>query len=121
MIADSNAAKDYLVANYPVDADKLGILGYSMGGRIALEIITAEDNPYKATLILSGLSTPGDEAIANILPEGMTVEDAIAVAEEKGSYDYTTQYGQNSLSAQWFTDMLVDPWPTSTTTPAPCW
>ena len=40
----------------------------------------------------------------------MTVEDAIAVAEEKGSYDYTTQYGQNlSLSAQWFTDMLVDP------------
>ena len=110
MIADSNAAKDYLVANYPVDADKLGILGYSMGGRIALEIITAEDNPYKATLILSGLSTPGDEAIANILPEGMTVEDAIAVAEEKGSYDYTTQYGQNlSLSAQWFTDMLVDP------------
>ena len=110
MIADSNAAKDYLVANYPVDADKLGILGYSMGGRIALEIITAEGNPYKATLILSGLSTPGDEAIANILPEGMTVEDAIAVAEEKGSYDYTTQYGQNlSLSAQWFTDMLVDP------------
>ena len=110
MIADSNAAKDYLVANYPVDADKLGILGYSMGGRVALEIITAEDNPYKATLILSGLSTPGDEAIANILPEGMTVEDAIAVAEEKGSYDYTTQYGQNlSLSAQWFTDMLVDP------------
>ena len=110
MIADSNAAKDYLVANYPVDADKLGILGYSMGGRIALEIITAEDNPYQATLILSGLSTPGDEAIANILPEGMTVEDAIAVAEEKGSYDYTTQYGQNlSLSAQWFTDMLVDP------------
>ena len=72
MIADSNAAKDYLVANYPVDADKLGILGYSMGGRVALEIITAEDNPYKATLILSGLSTPGDEAIANILPEGMT-------------------------------------------------
>ena len=110
MIADSNAAKDYLLANYPVDADKLGILGYSMGGRIALEIITAEGNPYKATLILSGLSTPGDEAIANILPEGMTVEDAIAVAEEKGSYDYTTQYGQNlSLSAQWFTDMLVDP------------
>ena len=110
MIADSNAAKDYLVANYPVDADKLGILGYSMGGRVALEIIAAEDNPYKATLILSGLSTPGDEAIANILPEGMTVEDAIAVAEEKGSYDYTTQYGQNlSLSAQWFTDMLVDP------------
>ena len=110
MIADSNAAKDYLVANYPVDGDKLGILGYSMGGRIALEIITAEDNPYKATLILSGLSTPGEEAIANILPEGMTVEDAIAVAEEKGSYDYTTQYGQElSLSAQWFTDMLADP------------
>ena len=110
MIADSNAAKDYLVANYPVDADKLGILGYSMGGRIALEVITAEGNPYKAAVILSGVSTPGEEAIANILPEGTTVEDAIAMAEENGSYDYTTRYGQElSLSAQWFTDMMVDP------------
>ena len=110
MIADSNASKDYLVANYPVDADKLGILGYSMGGRIALEVITAEGNPYKAAVILSGVSTPGEEAIANILPEGTTAEDAIAAAEENGSFDYTTQYGQElSLSAQWFTDMMVDP------------
>ena len=110
MIADSNASKDYLVANYPVDADKLGILGYSMGGRIALEVITAEGNPYKAAVILSGVSTPGEEAIANILPEGTTVEDAIAMAEENGSFDYTTRYGQElSLSAQWFTDMMVGP------------
>ena len=81
-----------------------------MGGRLALEVITAEGNPYKAAVILSGVSTPGEQAIAGILPEGMTIEDAIAQAEEKGSFDYTTQYGQNlSLSAQWFTDMLVDP------------
>ena len=110
MMADSNASKDYLVANYPVDADRLGILGYSMGGRLALEIITAEGNPYQAAVLLSGVSTPGEEAVAGILPDGMTIEEAIASAEANGSFDYTTQYGQNlSLSAQWFEDMMVDP------------
>src|SRR6218665_1298420 len=48
MISDSNASLAYLLANFPADKDKLGILGYSMGGRIALTIAQSADNPYKA-------------------------------------------------------------------------
>ena len=110
MKSDSNASLAYLLENYDIDEAKLGILGYSMGGRLALEIISEEGNPYKAVVLLSAAANPGEESIAGILPEGTSIEDAIASAEEKGSFDYTTRYGQNlSLSAQWFEDMLVDP------------
>lgn len=110
MKSDSNASLAYLLENYDIDEEKLGILGYSMGGRLALEIVSEEGNPYKAVVLLSAAANPGEESIAGILPEGTSIEDAIASAEEKGSFDYTTRYGQNlSLSAQWFEDMLVDP------------
>lgn len=122
MKSDSNASLAYLLANYPIDADKLGIMGYSMGGRLALEIVSEKENPYKAVVLLSAAANPGEESIAGILPAGSSIDAAVAAAKEKGSFDYTTRYGQNlSLSAQWFEDMLVDPWPPSKTTPAPCW
>ena len=61
-------------------------------------------------VLLSAAANPGEESIAGILPAGSSIDDAVAAAKEKGSFDYTTRYGQNlSLSAQWFEDMLVDP------------
>jgi len=110
MKSDVTAGLAYLEANYNVDPDRVGILGYSMGGRIAMELVTADDNPYSAVYILSGVSTPGEVCIAGLLPEGTTQADAEKQAKETGSFDYTTQYGQNlSLSAEWFEDMMIDP------------
>ena len=57
-------------------------MGYSMGGRLALEIVSEEGNPYKAVVLLSAAANPGEESIAGILPEGTSIEDAIASAEE---------------------------------------
>ena len=110
MMADSNAGLAYLMDNYPIDADRLGILGYSMGGRLALELLSGKENPYKAAVLLSAAANPGEEAIAGVLGPDTTIEEAKAIAKEKGSFDYTTQYGQElSLSEEWFDDMLVDP------------
>ncbi len=110
MAEDSNAAKDYLLKNYPVDADRLGILGYSMGGRLALELVSGKDNPYKAVVLLSAAANDGEKCIQGALGLDITAEEGKAVCKEKGSYDYTTIYGQElSLSAQWFDDMMVDP------------
>ena len=110
MTLDSNAAKDYLVANYPVDADRLGILGYSMGGRLALELVSKKDNPYKAVGLLSAAADDGQSCISGALGLDITVEQAKEIVAEKGSYDYATQYGQElSLSGEWFDDMVVDP------------
>lgn len=110
MMADSNAGLAYLMDNYSIDADRLGILGYSMGGRLALELLSGKDNPYKAAVLLSAAANPGEEAIAGVVGPDTTIDEAKAIAKEKGSFDYTTQYGQElSLSEGWFDDMLVDP------------
>ena len=110
MNADVKAGLVYMTEHYDVDGENVGILGYSMGGRIALEVATEKDSPFQAVYILSGVSTPASKAIPIVLPEGVTASQAEREARSKGSYDYTTQYGQNlSLSAEWFTDMKVDP------------
>ncbi len=110
MNSDVKAGLKYMTAHYDVDGKNAGILGYSMGGRIALEVATERNSPFQAVYILSGVSTPGSKAIAGILPEGVTAAQAEREARSKGSYDYTTPYGQTlSLSKEWFTDMKVDP------------
>lgn len=58
MKSDSNASLAYLLENYDIDEAKLGILGYSMGGRLALEIVSEEGNPYKAVVLLSARREP---------------------------------------------------------------
>ena len=78
MKSDSNASLAYLLANYPIDADKLGIMGYSMGGRLALEIVSEKENPYKAVVLLSAAANPGEESIAGILPAGSSIDAAVA-------------------------------------------
>ena len=106
MIADSNAAKDYLVANYPVDADKLGILGYSMGGLIAAEIVSQEDNPYQAVVLLSGALVDVETLAPNLFGSMETYEELKATAEKDGFATFTTIYGQTQdLSKAWFDDM----------------
>ena len=106
MIADSNAAKDYLVANYPVDADKLGILGYSMGGLIAAEIVSQKDNPYQAVVLLSGALVDVETLAPNLFGSMETYEELKATAEKDGFATFTTIYGQTQdLSKAWFDDM----------------
>ncbi len=110
MIADSNAAKDYLVANYPVDADKLGILGYSMGGRLASMIIGEEDCPYQAAVLLAGAVGDGEELANGMAKDGSAADykEAIEIAEKEGKYTTTNQYGTVlDFSADWFKDAVA--------------
>ena len=109
MIADSNASLAYLLANYPVDPDRLGLLGYSMGGRIALTIAQSPDSPYKAVGLLAPSANPGKSLLLLLAGSEAEYERLYAEAKgEKGYADYTTQYGQSQqLSLQWFDEMLA--------------
>ena len=109
MIADSNASLNYLLANYPVDPDRLGILGYSMGGRIALTIAQAADSPYKSVGLLAPSANPGKGLLLLLAGSEAEYERLYAEANsEKGYADYTTQYGQKQqLSLQWFDELLA--------------
>lgn len=106
MEADSDAAKDYLVANYPVDGERLGILGYSMGGLIASEITEKEDNPYKAVALLAGALVKIEELAPNLFGD-IAVYDALrSEAMENGYATFTNIYETTlDLSKEWFLDL----------------
>ncbi len=109
MISDSNASLAYLLANYPADPDRLGILGYSMGGRIALTIGETEGNPYKAMGLLAPSANPG-KGLALFLAGSEAELDRLyaEASSDKGYADYTTQYGQQQqLSKQWFDELIA--------------
>ena len=109
MISDSNASLAYLLANFPADPDKLGILGYSMGGRIALTIAGSPDNPYKAVGLLAPSADPGKSLLLFFAGSEAEYERLYAeAASDKGYADYTTQYGQQQqLSKAWFDELLA--------------
>jgi dienelactone hydrolase len=109
MISDSNASLAYMLANFPADPNKLGILGYSMGGRIALTIAGSPDNPYKAVGLLAPSADPGKGLLLFFAGSEAEYERLYAEASsDKGYADYTTQYGQQQqLSKQWFDELLA--------------
>ncbi len=109
MISDSNASLDYILNNYNVDKDKLGILGYSMGGRIALTIGNERDSPYKAMGLLAPSADWGEEMMKGFLG-GQEEYDRLykEAKSDKGYADYTTVFGQKqTLSKKWFDEMIL--------------
>lgn len=109
MIADSNASLAYLLANYPADPARLGILGYSMGGRIALTIAATGDNPYKSIGLLAPSAFPGKSLLMFFAGSEAEYERLSAEAHsDKGYADYTTQYGQQQqLGQRWWDELLA--------------
>ncbi len=107
MISDSNASLQYVLDNYPVDAERLGIFGYSMGGRIAMTIGSAEDNPYRAMALLAPSADWGQEMMTGFLGGQEGFDKYYAEASgEKGFAEFVTQWGQTQeLSKQWFDEM----------------
>lgn len=109
MISDSNASLAYMLANFPADPNRLGILGYSMGGRIALTIAETPGNPYKAVGLLAPSANPGKGLALFLAGSEAEFERLYAEAStDKGYADYTTIYGQKQkLSKRWFDELLA--------------
>lgn len=107
MEADVTAAIAYVQANLP--ATKVGLFGYSMGGRIVLELLASGVQADAAVLLAPAAST----ADLKNLFGGADAYDAMqAEATEKGYTVFTTIYGQvQELSKEWFADLdkVADP------------
>ncbi len=108
MKADTVAALNYMIANYPVDAEKTGIFGYSMGGRIALELTAEEAWKFDGMALLAPAASTAD---LKGFFGGAEVFDPLqdkAIAE--GYAVFTTMFGQvQELSKEWFEDMAKMP------------
>lgn len=110
MLDDVNSVKAFLAADERINMNKLGIIGYSMGGRIAM--LTA-DETYKATVLWAPAGTPGPSDMFTFMQlEDQAAFDALyAVAKKDGKATYTAIFGfEQTLGLRWFDDMLdLDP------------
>lgn len=106
MISDSNISLEYIIKNYNIDKNKIGIFGYSMGGRVALTIVSQENNPYKAIGLLAPSSDPGENVIKKIIgseDEYIRLENE---AMKKGYANFENEFiGQQTLSIKWIDEM----------------
>jgi uncharacterized protein len=109
MISDSNASLAYILENYEVDADRLGIFGYSMGGRIALTIAGTADQPYKAVALLAPSADPGGPMSVAFMGGQAEYDRLYAEASGPQGYaTYVTQFGQTQqLSKTWYDEMTA--------------
>lgn len=104
MKADTLDVLDYMLRSYQIDESKVGIFGYSMGGRIALELLADEAFDFAAVELVAPAEDTED--LKNLFGGSENWEVLKAEANENGFAGFTTIYGQEQeLSAEWFADL----------------
>ena len=104
MKADVLDVIDYVCKNYAVDKTRIGAFGYSMGGRITLELLA--EGKYSFSTI--ELVAPAEDLtdLKNLFGGAENWDTMKAEANEKGYVEFTTKYGQHQqLSKEWFADL----------------
>lgn len=104
MLADIRASREYAVSFPWVDVERVGILGYSMGGRLALLATSEED--YSAAALWAPAAGDGSSSMVDFLGGEDAYELLRAQAEESGYAVLETPWGaRQHLSLKWFADM----------------
>ena len=106
MIQYTEDAMKYMDNHYAVNKDSVGIFGYSMGGRISLEMLANKKYNFKAICLLAPAADTEDlkKLFGGIENWELLKKTA---QESKDRYvDFTTIYGQKQeLSTKWFADL----------------
>ncbi len=105
MLQDLKAARSFAETHAGIDVSRVGLHGYSMGGRLAA-LLSELDPSYKAMSLWAPAVANGSMR-ENVSLGGEDVYQLLRKeAEESGSVTYTTAYGQElSLGLRWFTDI----------------
>ena len=105
MIADIQSSKAHALRALNIDQSRLGLLGFSMGGRLALTLGTT-DPDYRAIGLWAPDAEAGEANIREFLGGSDRYEQMRTTARTKGFAPFTTFWGQDQkLGYQWFTDM----------------
>ncbi len=107
MLADARSARDYALDNLPIDTTRMALVGYSMGGRLAITL--AEEDPRFHTLALWAPSAnTGTDGLAEFFGGDEALAAAVATANAEGFTAFTTPWGdEQELGAGWFEDMAA--------------
>lgn len=104
MLADIRAAREFAGQHPQIDMERVGILGYSMGGRLAM-LATAED-AYSTVVLWAPVASDGSESMHEHLGGQAAYEQLATEARESGHAVFKTPWGAvQNLGLKWFTDM----------------
>lgn len=95
-----------VITDYNADPDSIAFFGYSMGGRITLELLAEEAVSVKAVNLVAPAADSED--LKALFGGADTWDDKKAAAQQNGFFLWTTVYGQKqALSYDWFLDLEV--------------
>jgi len=104
MLEDISAARRFIVARWPVDTARIGILGYSMGGRLA--VLASERDAYQAMALWAPVGRDGGAGMWEFLGGAQRWQALFDDARERGSATFNTPWGQQQeLSLDWFAQL----------------
>ncbi len=105
MIQDMQAARNFAVTAGRVDPDRVGLLGYSMGGRV-VTLLSEIDPSYRTMALWTPAVSPGAERELSSLGGPDTYFALREKARATGIAKYTTRWGTElALGPRWFTDI----------------
>jgi dienelactone hydrolase len=105
MLLDLQAAREFAASRPDIDNARAGILGYSMGGRLAA--LLAEANPEYTVMVTWAPSVAdGNRREVASLGGPEAYRSLKQTAQETGMAEYTTRWGTTlQLGPRWFTDL----------------
>lgn len=103
MLADTRAALDYARRIAGIDADRFGIVGYSMGARVAMLALT---DGYAAAVLWAPVGLDGPAAIFPLIGGQPAYLELRERARSVGAASFVTPWDQHqALGRQWFEDL----------------
>jgi len=105
MLADLQAARDFAQANADIDESRVGLFGYSMGGRLAA--LLSKIDPRYTVMALWAPAVASGAAREKTEFGGQQNYDMLKqAARDTGAVEYTTRWGTKLLLGyRWFEDM----------------
>lgn len=105
MLADVLASRDFAYADTRIDKDRVGLFGWSMGGRLVL-LLGDRNEDFKAIATWAPAASNGAGSMVSFLGGQAKYNDYRQRASRDGTVTFTTQWGQNQrLGLQWFVDL----------------
>lgn len=108
MLADINASVNYMLNNYNIHEDHIGILGFSNGGRVASLLLSSDARFKTAVMWAPSVDING---FINAFGDAAAVETLYQTAKQDGQVKFVTAWGaEQLLTTKFFDDVKnMDP------------
>lgn len=104
MLADIRASREFAIQHPGIDSGRIGIVGYSMGGRLAM--LATQEDLYSAVALWVPVASNGVESMIDFVGGQQSYEALQSEAKEVGFAVFETPWGDvQHLSTRWFSGL----------------